>query len=89
MADGGEQLPSTLTTSSTDHQSTESTTKVNNETNEHVTTKFSHLPARMYLDQTVVSILLQGMSQLARQRPSKPIEYLISFLMENKEKYGE
>jgi len=49
----------------------------------------SSLPTRAYLDQTVVPILLQGMSQLARERPAKPIEHLALYLNQNKEKYGE
>lgn len=49
----------------------------------------SYVPARAYLDQTVVSILLDGMAEVVRQRPSNPIEYLASYLLENKEKYGE
>lgn len=49
----------------------------------------STLPTRAYLDQTVVPILLQGMSQLARDRPGKPIEQLALYLQQNKEKYGE
>ncbi len=49
----------------------------------------SLLPTRAYLDQTVVPILLQGMSQLARERPAKPIEQLALYLQQNKEKYGE
>lgn len=49
----------------------------------------SSLPTRAYLDQTVVPILLQGMSQLARDRPAKPIEQLALYLQQNKEKYGE
>ncbi|CAF4693692.1 unnamed protein product, partial [Rotaria sp. Silwood2] len=49
----------------------------------------STLPTRAYLDQTVVPILLQGMSQLARDRPAKPIEHLALYLQQNKEKYGE
>lgn len=52
-------------------------------------TKFGQLSARAYLDQTVVSILLQGLAQLARERPAKPIDFFIAFLLENKSKYGE
>ncbi|CAF0772162.1 unnamed protein product [Didymodactylos carnosus] len=51
--------------------------------------ELSSLPTRAYLDQTVVPILLQGMSQLARERPNKPIEFLALYLTQNKEKYGE
>jgi len=49
----------------------------------------STLPTRAYLDQTVVPILLQGMSQIARERPAKPISFLAEYLLNNKEKYGE
>lgn len=52
-------------------------------------TELSSLPTRAYLDQTVVPILLQGMSQIARDRPAKPIEQLALYLQENKEKHGE
>uniref|UniRef100_A0AAV1UNU7 Dpy-30 n=1 Tax=Peronospora matthiolae TaxID=2874970 RepID=A0AAV1UNU7_9STRA len=41
------------------------------------------LPIRAYLDQTVVPILLQGMSALVKERPSNPIEWLASYLMEH------
>ena len=36
------------------------------------------LPTRAYLDQTIVPILLQGMSVLAKERPPNPLEYLAS-----------
>jgi hypothetical protein len=49
----------------------------------------SILPTRAYLDQTVVPILLQGMCQVARERPSKPIEQLALYLQQNRVKYGE
>ena len=45
------------------------------------------LPVRAYLDQTVVPILLQGMSILAKERPPNPIEYLATYLLKNKEKF--
>jgi protein dpy-30 len=45
------------------------------------------LPVRAYLDQTVVPILLQGMSVLAKERPPNPIEYLATYLLKNKEKF--
>jgi len=77
-----------------DQQLTDST-KITNEqvkddaANNKQKTDVSTLPTRAYLDQTVVPILLQGMSQLARDRPAKPIEQLASYLQQNKEKYGE
>lgn len=49
----------------------------------------SALPTRAYLDQTVVPILLQAMSQLAKERPAKPITFLAEYLLNHKEKYNE
>ena len=49
----------------------------------------STLPTRAYLDQTVVPILLQAMSQLAKERPVKPISFLAEYLQNHKEKYNE
>ncbi|VVC95616.1 unnamed protein product [Leptidea sinapis] len=45
------------------------------------------LPARQYLDQTVVPILLQGLSALAKERPSEPINYLAAYLLKNKNSF--
>jgi len=45
------------------------------------------LPTRAYLDQTVVPILLGGMSTLAKERPPNPIEFLASYLLKNKEEF--
>ncbi|KPJ13385.1 Protein dpy-30-like [Papilio machaon] len=42
------------------------------------------LPTRQYLDQTVVPILLQGLSALAKERPPDPISYLAAYLLKNK-----
>lgn len=42
------------------------------------------LPTRQYLDQTVVPILLQGLSALAKERPPDPINYLAAYLLKNK-----
>jgi len=41
------------------------------------------LPIRAYLDQTVVPILLDGMSQLVIERPPNPIEWLAAYLIKN------
>lgn len=40
-------------------------------------------PVRAYLDQTVIPILLTGMSELARERPDNPIEYLAHYLLKH------
>lgn len=41
------------------------------------------LSIRSYLDQTVVPVLLQGMAELAKERPENPIEYLAHFLLKH------
>jgi protein dpy-30 len=41
------------------------------------------LPIRAYLDQTVVPILLQGMAEVAKERPENPIEYLAHYLLKH------
>mmetsp|Transcript_28265 Transcript_28265/g.57871 ORF Transcript_28265/g.57871 Transcript_28265/m.57871 type:complete len:100 (-) Transcript_28265:150-449(-) len=44
------------------------------------------LPIRAYLDQTVVPILLQGLSDLVKTRPDDPVEYLAAYLMKHNPK---
>ncbi|CAM9192868.1 unnamed protein product [Ascophyllum nodosum] len=39
------------------------------------------LPIRAYLDQTVVPILLDGMSALVKERPPNPVEWLGNYLL--------
>ena len=41
------------------------------------------LPIRGYLDQTVVPVLLQGLAELAKERPSNPVEWLGQYLLKN------
>jgi len=41
------------------------------------------LPVRAYLDQTVVPLLLQGMSELVKVRPENPVEWLATYLINN------
>ncbi|KAL3823072.1 hypothetical protein ACHAXA_011124 [Cyclostephanos tholiformis] len=41
------------------------------------------LPIRAYLDQTVVPILLDGMSELVKERPPNPVEWLAAYLLRN------
>ncbi|XP_011700240.1 PREDICTED: protein dpy-30 homolog [Wasmannia auropunctata] len=45
------------------------------------------LPTRQYLDQTVVPILLQALSCLAKERPTDPISFLAGYLLRNKSQY--
>ena len=49
----------------------------------------SKMPTRQYLDQTVVPILLEGLSALAKERPKEPIDYLINFLQKHKTEHNE
>lgn len=44
---------------------------------------FQALPIRAYLDQTVVPILLDGMSELVKERPQNPVEWLAAYLLRN------
>ncbi|CAD8138787.1 unnamed protein product [Paramecium octaurelia] len=41
------------------------------------------LPIRNYLDQTVVPLLLQAMTEVAKVRPPNPIEFIAQFLLQN------
>ncbi len=50
---------------------------------ESSTQNLSSLSTRAYLDQTVVPILLQGMAELARERPDNPVEYLANYLLKH------
>merc|ERR1712125_223656 len=47
------------------------------------------LPTRQYLDQSVVPILLQGLTALAKERPAQPIDFLAAYLMKNKNLYQQ
>ncbi|CAI2724681.1 unnamed protein product [Schistosoma spindalis] len=40
---------------------------------------------RVYLDKTVVPVLLKGLNMIAKERPPNPIEALATFLMQHKE----
>jgi protein dpy-30 len=47
------------------------------------------LNTRAYLDHTVVPILLDAMTAVAKERPADPIEFVSAFLLHNKEKYRQ
>lgn len=42
-----------------------------------------NLPLRAYLDKTVVPIMLQALSECAKERPAYPIEYVANYLLEH------
>lgn len=50
---------------------------------------YATLPTRQYLDQTVVPILLQGLSSLAKTRPEDPMKYLANYLLEHKSEHED
>lgn len=61
-----------------------------NDTNQHRNKSridLNSLPTRQYLDQTVVPIVLQGLSALAKERPPDPISFLAGYLLKNKANY--
>jgi protein dpy-30 len=92
-----EQMEAQTAADTTEQQTSEdkgeATKEVNSNsqatTGEKSKPELSTLPTRAYLDQTVVPILLQAMSQLAKERPVKPISFLAEYLMNHKEKYNE
>ena len=85
-SNAGEQQSSEKQVSSTD---TPKENNANSQSGDKSKPDLSTLPTRAYLDQTVVPILLQAMSQLAKERPAKPISFLAEYLLNNKEKYNE
>jgi len=82
-SDSGEQLDKQASSADTTKDNTSS------QSGEKTKPDLSTLPTRAYLDQTVVPILLQAMSHLAKERPAKPISFLAEYLLNNKEKYNE
>ncbi|KAF5396666.1 hypothetical protein PHET_10359 [Paragonimus heterotremus] len=42
------------------------------------------LPARLYLEKSVVPVLILGLQSLIKEKPKKPVEYLAAFLIKNK-----
>ena len=39
------------------------------------------LSTRVYLEQTVVAVVMQGMAELAKERPENPLEYLGNYIL--------
>ena len=57
--------------------------KTNDKIEEKPKQNINSLPIRAYLDQTVVPLVLQGMAEVAKERPENPIKYLADFLMKH------
>ncbi|KAF7241140.1 hypothetical protein EG68_08441 [Paragonimus skrjabini miyazakii] len=47
------------------------------------------LPARLYLEKSVVPVLILGLQSLIKEKPKKPVEYLAAFLIKNKNPENE
>uniref|UniRef100_A0A914HJJ9 Protein dpy-30 homolog n=1 Tax=Globodera rostochiensis TaxID=31243 RepID=A0A914HJJ9_GLORO len=47
-----------------------------------------NLPTRQYLDMTIVPILLQALSALAKERPVDPIEFVANYLLKEKPRFN-
>ena len=86
--DSGEQQPNEGQAPSAETMK-ENNSSSQQQSGEKTKPDLSTLPTRAYLDQTVVPILLQAMSQLAKERPVKPITFLAEYLLNHKEKYNE
>ena len=46
-------------------------------------------PTTAYFNKTVIPIIIEGLSIVAKERPKKPIEYLAAFFIKNRERFGE
>lgn len=42
-----------------------------------------NLPVRAYLDKTVVPLLLQALTECAKERPEQPVEFIAKYLLEH------
>ncbi|KAH0576815.1 Dpy-30 motif-containing protein [Spironucleus salmonicida] len=49
-------------------------------------TQIEALPTRAYLDETVVPVLMQGLSALVQERPEDPLQFLGQYLILNGQK---
>ncbi|KAF9937106.1 hypothetical protein BGZ65_001801 [Modicella reniformis] len=50
--------------------------------------EIADIPIRSYLDQTVLPVLLDGLKQLAKERPQNPLEYLGHYLLNHSDTVG-
>jgi protein dpy-30 len=42
-----------------------------------------NMPLRAYLDKTVVPLLMQALTECAKERPQQPIEFVANYLLEH------
>ena len=74
---GKEELDPNVNSSKVSDKNAEIKSENNNNNKENT----NNLPIRAYLDKTVVPLVLQGMAEVAKERPENPVKYLADFLM--------
>ena len=74
---GKEELDPNVNSSKVSDKNAENKSENNNNNKENI----NNLPIRAYLDKTVVPLVLQGMAEVAKERPENPVKYLADFLM--------
>jgi protein dpy-30 len=74
---GKEELDPNVNSSKVSDKNAENKSENNNNNKENI----NNLPIRPYLDKTVVPLVLQGMAEVAKERPVNPVKYLADFLM--------
>ena len=74
---GKDELDPNVVTKKTEDSKKATSTDIKKEQN------VNSLPIRAYLDKTVVPLVLQGMAEVAKERPENPIKYLADFLMKH------
>ena len=73
---GKEELDPNVNSSKVSEKNPENKSENNNNKD-----NINNLPIRAYLDKTVVPLVLQGMAEVAKERPENPVKYLADFLM--------
>ena len=74
---GKDELDPNVNSSKVSDKNAENKSENNNNNKENI----NNLPIRAYLDKTVVPLVLQGMAEVAKERPDNPVKYLADFLM--------
>jgi protein dpy-30 len=80
---GGQQPPAAPSSSNVTPQMQTSQQQQHQQHQQPTHDAMQSLPIRAYLDQTVVPILLDGMSELVKERPANPVEYLAAYLLKH------
>jgi len=54
---------------------------INNVSSNSNNQNINSLTTRAYLEQTVVPVVMQGMAELAKERPENPLEFLGNYIL--------